>query len=361
MHLIYLTAKEYPATTADHIYIRFLARAFARMPGIRFLLLVRGTQSSDLREIPVRVVASPRVFRTAFYFFWLPHFMRSLRGEVVFFCNDLNLLSVLAFWRPFFGTRVRIVSDWHLLTGTWKDRFVARRSDILITTSQTLREGVIRDTGVSPERVHVVYGGIDIAPYEEPVRYGRAALGLPDGYLVGYVGLFRTLGKEKGLRTMIDALPLVPADISFAFVGGSAAEIEEYARYAGERGVGDRCIWIERQPFDKVVAYERSMDALAIPYPDEPHFRDYGFPMKAYEYIASGVPVIYSALPILGEVFARLGTSFVPGDAGSFADAVTRVREDGRSCADASLAQRYGWEEKARAILSLVGIRQGQA
>lgn len=353
MKLIYLTAKRFPASTADHIYVQSLAKAFAGILGNGFELVISGLPSPELSGIRVRSVPAPRRLRSLYYFFWFPDFARSLVPGTVIFSNDQNLLAIAIFWRFLLRAKYRICSDWHQLTGTWKDAFVARRSDALIATSETLKKKISEAASIDSERIHAVYGGVDPDPYRKPLP-SRAELGLPEGkYLVGYVGLFKTMGFDKGLGTMIDALAFLPPDVSLAFVGGSLGEIAEYAASAREHGVLGRCIFIERVPAERVASYERSMDALVIPYPDEPHFRDYGFPMKTYEYLASGRPIVYSDLDIISEVLKGKGISFSPGNAASLADAIRSVRlaSQGVAHENAAALERYSWEAKAKTII----------
>lgn len=353
MELIYLTAKRFPATTADHVYTHFLANAFSRLLGNRFTLVIAGTVPSELDGIQVYGVKMPKMFRTAYYFFWLPYFicLRSRRAtDLVFFCNDFNLLVLLAFWKSFLKGRYRICSDWHLMTETWKDTYVARASDQLITTSARLKRCVIERTRVEPEKIAVIYGGVDPEPFKGPLLTGRDELGLPSGFLVGYVGMFKTMGREKGLKTMMDALALLSPEIRMIFVGGSPEEITEYRTYATMQGVAGRCTFLERQTYERVVAYERNMDALVIPYPDEPHFRDYGFPMKTYEYILARKPIIYSKLEILEEVLGEEGLSFTPEDPKSLANAINASHATNTF----TESEKYSWRGKATAILALL-------
>lgn len=349
---IYLSTKRFPSTTADHIYTRLLAGALARTLGGSFRLVIGGDAPAELEGIPTISVSAPSRLRSLFYFFWLPLFSARLERNSVFFSNDLYLLSALAFWKPLFS--YRICSDWHLLSETWRDRYVARMSDALITTSARLREKLVEATGVSADRVHVTYGGIDPSPYTAPLSESRESLGLPEGKsLIGYVGFFKTMGQDKGLETMLRALAELPADTHMVFVGGTADEISAYRAMVEEAGVADRCTWVGRQSFEKVVAYERLLDVLVIPYPDTHHFRDYGFPMKVYEYLAAGKPIVYSQMAILDEVLAGRGEAFVPGDADSLAAAIAKaVTEEGRRTGERNGREigKYSWEEKARAI-----------
>jgi glycosyltransferase involved in cell wall biosynthesis len=205
-------------------------------------------------------------------------------------------------------------------------------------------------THIDARRAHIVYGGVDLAPYEAPLP-DRAELGLPAGYLIGYVGGFRTLGKEKGIAVMLEALTRLPSEARMAFVGGSSEEIEEYKRRALSLGLEGRSTWVPKQPYEKVAAYERNMDVLVIPYPDAPHFRDFGFPMKAYEYLAAEKPIVYSDLAIMKEVLAGKGIAFTPGDPISLSEAISEARG---TAAHKDGAEAFSWDAKAGTILAAI-------
>lgn len=348
--LAYLTSKRYPATTADHLYVQSLAEAFAKLLGDAFELVISGPAASEIAEIPTRSVEAPRRFRALYYFVWFPAYALALDDRAVIFSNDINLLTIAIAWRTLLRKRYRVVSDWHLLTGTWKDAFVARRSDLLIATSRRLKEALVAAVRIDSARVHAVYGGVDVESYEAPLS-GRTELGLPRGFLIGYVGGFRTLGKEKGIGVMLEALTHLPPEARMAFVGGSSGEIEEYKRRAASLGLEDRSIWVPKQPYEKVAAYERNMDVLVIPYPDEPHFRDFGFPMKAYEYLAAGKPIVYSDLAIMKEVLAGKGIAFTPNDPISLSEAIGEARN---APLRRGSAEAFSWDAKARAILAAI-------
>ena len=83
-------------------------------------------------------------------------------------------------------------------------------------------------------------------------------------------------------------------------------------------------------------------------------------PLKAFEAMAAGRPVIASDLPSSRE-FLRDGENALlvpPGDAGALADAITRVLEDRGLAAGLARtafeeAPRYSWDARARALVSL--------
>ena len=116
---------------------------------------------------------------------------------------------------------------------------------------------------------------------------------------------------------------------------------------------------MERQSSEKVVEYELAMDILVIPYPDKHHFRNYGFPMKVWEYMASSRPIVYSDLEIIREVLERRATSFQPDNAHSLANAILSVYQDVESAEEISRknsrdVEAYTWKAKAENILNFI-------
>jgi glycosyltransferase involved in cell wall biosynthesis len=236
---------------------------------------------------------------------------------------------------------------------------IAKNADLHISTTEHLRNQIITILGARSEDIQTVHGGVsEEALLEKDTRVLREKLELPvDQTLVGYIGLFRTLRMEKGIITMIEALTYVPREknIKMVFVGGKGEEIDFYQKKAKELNVEEQCIFIEKVSSDLVMDYQSAMDILVIPYPDLPHYRNYGFPMKTYEYMASGVPIVYSNLPIIEEVLRDYGTSFVAGNAQSLARVVIESMGTDQVIEKAKKAKQksrgYTWEEKAKTIL----------
>lgn len=357
MRLFYLTSKKYPSSTADHFFVKNMARAFTYILGQNFTLVVRQT-SDELKDINVRKIWAPDRLKSVFYFFRLPFFILASGSgkDNFFFSNDAYLLTILIFWRKVFRFEYGICSDWHQLFADWRDTFVAKHSDLLITTSERLKELVVRKSGVKEHKILVAYGGVDLdkfAPSSNPQDF-REGLSLPpDLTLVGYVGFYKTMGMEKGVATMIKALQFITnPEVRMVFVGGKPKEIEEYKAFADKEGVGERCIFVGVVSSGLIPKYEQAMNMLVIPYPDQPHFRDWGFPMKVYEYMASGRPIIYSNLQIMSEVLKNCATSFEPDDVKDLARKIESLNDlSGKAVV---LAKNFTWHKRAEAIINFL-------
>ena len=160
---------------------------------------------------------------------------------------------------------------------------------------------------------------------------------------------------------MIESLALLGKDIKMVFVGGEENEIKEYKALASRFNVLPRCVFIGYQPYSKAIKYIKAMDALAIPFPDRPHYAFYASPLKLFEYMASGRPIIASDLPALREILNEKNALFFkPENAEDFAKAVRMLKASnmfGYHLSQQALAdvKNYTWKCRAGKILDFIG------
>jgi len=362
MRLIYITGKKYPGSTADHHYVKQLAIGFVEVLGKDIQLVVDGDITNLNEENLIRPYKPKWIKGSIFFIFWILFFIKKNRSnlaDMVFFSNDSYILFILIFWRKIFGVKYKVCSDWHHLFHDWRDRFIAHGSDKLITTSKKLKENIIKATNVDRNKISAIYGGVNIKLYENDKNISKILLGLPkDKIIIGYVGLFKTFGLEKGIVTMIQSLKYLRDEFVAVFVGGTKTEIKEYSLYADSLGVKDRCLFFERKNEDEIAKYQIIMDILAIPYPDKPHFRESGFPMKVYEYMASHRPIIYSKLDLVEEVLSDCAIGFIPDNPVDFSTKVKDIAENNFYPKLVSVAYSklggYTWKAKACNIVQFL-------
>ena len=233
----------------------------------------------------------------------------------------------------------------------------------LVAITQGLKNLLIKQ-GIKAEKIIVAPDGVDLEAFNvvnQSKEELKIELGLPAGdFLVGYVGKFKTLGMEKGIKTMIKALPLLDKDIKMVFVGGEELEVKDYKTLANRFNVSTQCTFIGYQPYAKMIKYVKAVDALVIPFPDEPHYALYASPLKLFEYMASGRPIIASDLPALREVLNdRNSLFFKPDNAADLARAVKMLKSSqmlGYHLSQQALAdvQQYTWQKRAKNILNFI-------
>ena len=205
---------------------------------------------------------------------------------------------------------------------------------------------------------------------------GRAALAvIPDGVrlpdaagspplvrhhppVIGYAG---HLYPWKGVNVLLEAVARLHG-VRAVIVGGLAGEpdLDRTRAYARGLGIEDRVTFAGTVAPPQVASLLADMDVLVLPNTATHVSARYTSPLKLFEYMAAGRPIVASDLPALREVLKDEDNALLvePGNAGEMADAIKRL------LGDASLASRlagaawrdvqaYRWERRAERLEQL--------
>ncbi len=196
----------------------------------------------------------------------------------------------------------------------------------VVTLSESMRRDIV-ERGVPADHVFVVPNGVDSAAFAPRERSAALAerWGLTGRFVFGYVSNLDHY--REGHELLIDAAALyrdrgVDAVALIVGDGSRADELRERARSAG---VEDRVVFTGKVPHDQVLDYYALYDAFVIPRVDERAAR-LVTPLKPFEAMAAGIPLVVSGLPALTEITGEgsRGLSFAVGDA---EDLVARLEE----------------------------------
>jgi glycosyltransferase involved in cell wall biosynthesis len=290
-------------------------------------------------------------FYASVFFFML---FRSRKNALVYTREThVLLLSLLGF---------RVVYECHHVFDSRPGFFSrCRRAYRIITISHALKNIFIRN-GFDEKNIIVAPSGVDLDTFAITISKAdaRRELNLPsDKPIVLYTGNFTTMGEDKGIADIIAALRNVP-EVLFAAVGGNEPDQERYRALAQKHGVGDRVIFFGNSPQTKLALFQRAADVLLMPFPDMPHYRNHMSPVKMFEYMASGRPIIASDLPTIREVLNDKNAVIVPpGDPKALAGAIRRLLSD-TTRAQKLAAQAfsnvavYTWKNRTQRILDAI-------
>jgi glycosyltransferase involved in cell wall biosynthesis len=136
--------------------------------------------------------------------------------------------------------------------------------------------------------------------------------------IVGYTGSPRAY---KGLATVLASLPLWPAGVSLELIGGAPEGALPGTAGAPPPG----CAILPAVPYGALPAHLARYHALLLPLEDNLFGRALTSPLKLWDYLATGIPVIAADLPTTREIGGDTLHYYHPGDPASLAEAVARA------------------------------------
>jgi glycosyltransferase involved in cell wall biosynthesis len=245
----------------------------------------------------------------------------------------------------------------------WLLQRIARHSALrlVVVLTSFIREQFV-ELGFLAEKAIVLPDGVDLSLFEDlPGKEEcRRRLGLPlDRPIIGYIGRFHTMGKEKGVPELVQAMahlpPLDGGEPLLLCVGGPMDAVPAYLDLARRSGVSEhRLQFVDRVPNNEVPLWMRAFDVAAAPFPDSEHYAYFMSPLKIFEYMASGRPIVASDLPSLREVLAngRNAVLVEPDDPKALAEGIERMLGDAELAACIGQQARedvrqYTWGERA--------------
>jgi glycosyltransferase involved in cell wall biosynthesis len=231
---------------------------------------------------------------------------------------------------------------------------VCRGSSRLVTITEGLAGflrrcyGTLAPTEVIPDGTRVPH---EIPPLRE--------LGPGDRVRITYLG---QLYPWKGVDVLLKAATELPEN-DFVIVGGLPPEpdLDRTRSLARELGISERVEFLGYLPPTQLNQARRDADIFVIPLLESTTSRYFTSPLKLFEAMAAGRPIVASDLPSIREVLNH-GVNAVlvpPGDPRALADSIRGLSMDRRL--RARLAQRagedvraYSWDARGGKIARLV-------
>ena len=242
----------------------------------------------------------------------------------------------------------------------WRD-WQCRHADLFLTP-----QADILPAWVAPERIVEVEWGADTArftpgfagavPFERPVA----------GTLVVFAGAFRAW---HGAIHLVEAMRRLREhgrkDVSAVLIGGGP-ELSR-VRQAAERLDGVTCTGA--LPHDAMPACLAAADVGAAPFDVGAHAPlSLGFfwsPLKVFEYMAAGLPVVAPAIYRLGRIVrdGREGVLYDAGDPGALAAAIERLCDPALRrrlgvAARARVVEHFGWDRHCERLAEVIAEAQ---
>lgn len=361
--IVYLTTARLPTEKAHGYQICKMCEAFAqngmdvtllhpfrRQPqaldgrsifsyyGIQRCFAVQTLANVDIfsieRFVPATVFNGLFLLHSFLWSLWAARYARRYRADI-YYARDISI----AFWLTRLG--MPTVLELHAIPAGIQDfllKKIAQQTNLKLTAALTgfIKERLMK-RGFAEERIIVLPDAVDPGVFAVPMSKEecRRKVGLPEqAVIVGYIGRFTTMGMEKGVQTLIEAVAEVRKKIRHACVlcvGGPMEAVARYREIGRARGLDDSSMhFIDRVPNTEVPIWIKACDVVTIPWPWNEFSAYYTSPMKLFEYMASGVPIVASDLPSLREVLRHGENAWLvqPGDPYALAMGIKLILEN---------------------------------
>ena len=267
---------------------------------------------------------------------------------------------MLAWWLAV--RRLPTVLEIHDIPKGFERIFIRRASQqknlrLVLAITEHMRTDLKEQLGVPAEKLLTLHDGIDLDGSGSPVtkQMARQKLGLaPDKDLIVYTG---KLDAEKGVEILARAAPML-SDIQFAIVGDGMLADGRLQRLIKEVH-GDNVTLVGFKAHSEARLFQKAADVLVLPHSMKYlHSAYYTSPLKLFEYMAAGAPIVAAELPSIREVIKHgdNGWLVAPDDPGALAAGIRHVLQN-RDLASAMAAKaardakNYTWQSRAARIV----------
>lgn len=372
MKFIYIVNAEMPTKKAYGVQVAKMCEAFARS-GIELDMIVPwryGTKGDPYEYYGIkrnfrmiRLCSIDLIGIIPYFGYWIQAI--SFVTRVLVYSLFMSRKDTLVYTREYLIVPwcrllgFRVVYESHRILAKERTFFaLARYANWIVTNSEGVAEEFRKRDF---PRVLAQQNGVTLEEFfikQEKDELRRALTLSSDAHIAMYTG---HLYDWKGVDTVVEAAVQMP-EVQFVFVGGTDEDVARYRAQAIKETLHN-VQFVGHVPKVKIPQYVTAADVLLLPnIPVSVESSHYTSPMKLFEYMASGVPVVASDLPSIREILNEENSVLVaPGDAPALREAIQGLRGNHKkSMSIAAQAkkdvQEYAWEKRAKRILSFVGV-----
>lgn len=232
---------------------------------------------------------------------------------------------------------------------------ILKRVKGLIVITNNLRKKFVEEYGLPSKKIVVARDAVDVSKFAE-VTCSQALFlehGVPkDKKLVLYCG---SLTKEKGVFTLAGAAQELDGGYHIVFIGGHGKELEKFKDLYGSL---ENVSILGSVDHEVIPAYLSC--ATLVVQPDlakDTYANLFTSPMKLFEYMASGKPIMAANVPSIEEVLSyETAVFFKSGDPHSLAEVINNeavmtdtYKEKGKKASNE--VNKFTWDKRGVAIL----------
>jgi len=369
MKLIYLTNVYLPGMWAHSIQVMKMCEAFTAN-GIEVELVTgmkRGTEDKifsyyniknkfKITKIPYFDLTAKGsgklnfIMRTFSFIFFAKLFMLFKKYGILYLRTPLIGL----FFNNFFLEVHELPShlkNWH--------KKVFKKAEKIIVLTAFLKKELVK-CGVAESKILIAPDGVNLGEFNIKLSKEkvRKKLLLPiDKKIIIYSGNIN-FHEWKGADILLESSKYLNGiDVFYILIGGNKPKFSEIKKNYPLENLK----LIEHQPHEKIPLYLRAADILVLPNKKgNANSERYTSPLKLFEYMASGNPIVASNLPSIREILNKTNAVMVePNSPEKLASGIKMVLENNELAKKISTqalldVKNYTWQKRAEKIMKSI-------
>lgn len=228
------------------------------------------------------------------------------------------------------------------------------------TVSNQIKEYFV-DHGIPPEFMHVIPNGADPDRFRPdiPCDDVKRKYDLYDHTVLGFVGSFIYWHGIENLTNIIDKTLNVYKEAKFLMVGEGGPMKPVLEKFIADNKLQDRAILTGFVSHEDIPKYIAAMDIVLAPYPQLDFF--YYSPVKIYEYMACGKPVVTTRIGQIAEIIEHRQNGFLtePDNIENIEVIIhelmrePELREKTGSAARRDVLEKFTWKKRGEKLSEL--------
>jgi glycosyltransferase involved in cell wall biosynthesis len=240
------------------------------------------------------------------------------------------------------------------------ERRIFCETDLVVVVSQTLK-AFVEACGVPASRIRILPNAInpELFVADGDGKSVRTRYELDGKRVIGFVG---SLKSWHGTETLLEAfhkLQTTDANTHLLIVG-DGPERQKLEQHVEVNGLGSTVTFTGNVPHEDIPHYIAAMDVTAAPYVPNENF--YFSPIKIFEYMVMGKPVIAGRIGQVEEVIVdgETGVLYEPGNIAQLTAGLAKLTGDAQFShhlgknARAWVEKERTWDNNARQVVEVV-------
>lgn len=381
--LLYLHNSEIAATTANNVQAISMCNEFAKS-GFDVTLVLNSSDkfdeengydflktnynlSNNIKLILIRKIAPRRIQKHISHLF-IKNIIKKTTPDICFVRDPRYLRAIIKSGKPVIlelhNTRLHLgikLLDLYLRRRLIKDT-KSELCLLIIAISNALAKKW-KDHGVAENKMTVLHDGFSGDLFSNPFdkSEARSILSMPlKKKIVVYTG---NLQANRGIAYILDIAEYFK-DVLFVLVGGTTERKEHYENICNSRKISN-VTFKGHQPHRKIPLYLYAADILLAMWSKDVPTISYCSPLKVFEYLSAGRPIVAPGYPTILEVICQDNEAFIakPDEIDSLIATMKRALEaDEETLQKMSERARelalssYTWENRVNRIIKCIPL-----